>query len=84
VWYFGLQYLSSSVEWVVNMSDYKTRLIVEVEDITDKLDRLQKALSNQSLKDIVGEEHYVLMIKQERIMDAYVGVLAARIRLSFV
>jgi hypothetical protein len=65
------------------MSDYKTRLIAEVEDITDKLDRLQKALSNQSLKDIVGEEHYALMVRQERIIDAYVGVLDARIRLSF-
>jgi uncharacterized protein YPO0396 len=82
VWYFGLQLLSSSTGLRVNMSDYKTRLIAEVEDIKDKLDRLQKALSNQSLKDIVGDEHYFLMVKQERIMDAYVGVLAARIHLS--
>jgi len=64
------------------MSDYKTCLIAEVEDIKDKLDRLQKALSNQSLKDIVGDEYYFLMGKQERIMAAYVGVLNDRIRLS--
>lgn len=64
------------------MSDFKQRLVDECNELKDKLLRLQTFLEHPNSKQIVGsDEQDRLMMKQERIMDAYVGVLEARIRL---
>jgi hypothetical protein len=64
------------------MSDFKQRLIDEHGELKGKLLRLQTFLEHPNSKQIVGsDEQERLMVKQERIMHTYVGVLEARIRL---
>jgi hypothetical protein len=64
------------------MDDFKQRLVNEHNELKGKLLRLQTFLEHPNSKQIAGsDEQERLMVKQERIMDAYVGVLEARIRL---
>ena len=64
------------------MSDYKQRIIDERDDLKVKLTKLQIFLLSTVSKELVGDEkHWSLLVKQERVMDAYFGILEARIRL---
>lgn len=64
------------------MDDFKQRLVDECNELKDKLLRLQALLAHPNIIDIVDDgQQRSLLVKQERIMDAYVGVLEARIRL---
>lgn len=64
------------------MSDFKQRLCKEHSELKGKLSRLQAFLESPNILDVVDDvQQRSLLVKQERIMDAYVGVLEARIRL---
>lgn len=64
------------------MSEYKQRLIDERDALKVRLKKLQIFLLSTVSKELVNDEkHWSLLVKQERIMDAYFGVLEARIRL---
>lgn len=57
---------------------YMDRLIIEYDDLKEKIDKLKAFLERPDFDDIVGEEEAPLIRKQYKIMDEYLYVLRIR------
>ena len=59
----------------------KDRMVVELNELTQRLDALQKTLSNSKVFDVVPEAQKGLMISQYHAMCLYGDILSKRLNL---
>ena len=59
------------------MEDYKTRLLKEISDLSEKIDKLANFIES-SRANVVNSEHLVLLTIQLSVMKTYLLILDKR------